>query len=599
VLNPSVEYSRRLDACLKTLTEKQRLHIRAGNAKLGVIAAGLVMAWLVIYPRVLSPFWLLAPAAVYVAIAVFHERTNRLRTRAERLAAFYRRGLARIEDRWAGGGETGERFQTIKSIYAEDLDLFGHGSLFELLSTARTPMGESWLAHWLLQPSPPATVLERHTLVAELRNNLDLRDALAVAGEELRADFDPDILSRWAEDKAAGWVPGLRWVFAALAICVAGFALLLGFLKIILPLLIALTTDLALTIWFWKSAKSALSGLGVSDESLILLARILDRLENERFASPRLQKLVAELNDGGSQASRSTWKLAHLVSWVNARDSLFVRIFDLPLMYTMQFGFAAEAWRRQYGSRLRPWLDVIGEMEAVLSLATYSYEHPEDPFPSLVGPGQPEPLFAGEGLGHPLIAASRCIRNTILLCKNGTEVLTVSGSNMSGKSTLLRSVGINTVLAMAGAPVRAKSLRLSPLALGTSIRTSDSLLEGRSGFYTEILRIREVFELTEGKTPVLFLFDELLSGTNSTDRRVGAEGIIRELILRGAIGIVTTHDLALTTISPPPSRAGSIGNAHFQERIDDGRMTFDYKLREGPIEKGNALQLMRLIGLKV
>jgi hypothetical protein len=599
VLTPSAEYSQRLDFCLKTIAEKHRFHILAGNAKLLVIVAGFATAWLAIYPRVLSPLWLLVPVAAYIAIAIFHERVNHLQTRAERLAAFYQRGLARIEDRWAGGGETGERFQSIKSIYAEDLDLFGRGSLFELLSTARTPMGESWLARWLLEPSAPTAILERHALLAELRNNLELRDALAVTGGELKADFDPEVLARWAEGRAAGWVPGLRRVFSALVVCVVCFAVLFGVAKIILPLLVGLSAELVLTIWFWKSAKSALRDLEASDESLLLLSQILSRIETEPFFSPRLQKLAAELKDSAIPASLSTERLAHLVSWANARDSLAVRIFDLPLMYTMQLGFAAEAWRRRYGRRLSAWLDVIGEMEAVLSLATYSYEHPEDPFPALAGPGEPEPLFAGEELGHPLIPSAACVRNSVRLATSATQVLIVSGSNMSGKSTLLRAAGINAVMAMAGAPVRAKSLRLSPLALGTSIRTTDSLQEGRSGFYTEILRIREVFELTELKASVLFLFDELLAGTNSTDRRAGAEGVARELILRGAIGIVTTHDLALTGILPPASRPGSIANAHFQERIDDGRMSFDYKLRPGPVEKGNALQLMRMIGLKV
>ncbi|HTV56344.1 MAG TPA: mismatch repair protein [Terriglobia bacterium] len=581
------------------IAEKQGLHLQAGNAKLVTIAAALVMAWLVIYLRILSPFWLLAPIAIYIALAIFHERVNRLRSRAERSAVYYQRGLARIENRWAGGGETGERFRTTKSIYAEDLDLFGRGSLFELLSTARTPMGESWLARWLLKPSSVPEILERQEMVAELRDKLELREALAVIGGELRADFDPEGLTQWAGGKAEGCVPGLRRVFAALANGVIFFAVLFGITNIILPLLVALSADLALTLWFWKTAKLALSGLVANDESLVLLARILNRLENEPFVSPRLRKMIAELKTGVTPASTSVEKLARLVSWANARDSLTVRIFDIPLMYTMQLGFAAEAWRRRYGRRLRSWLDAIGEMEAVLSLATYFYEHPEDPFPTLVGPTGPEPLFAGEELGHPLISSAACIRNSVRLTPKATQVLMVSGSNMSGKSTLLRAVGINAVLAMAGAPVRAKSLTLTPLALGTSIRTTDSLQEGRSGFYTEILRLREVFELTEGGTPVLFLFDELFGGTNSTDRMAGAEGLLRELMLRGAIGIVTTHDLALTAISPPPSHAVSISNAHFQEWINDGRMTFDFKLRPGPVEKGNALQLMRMIGLEV
>jgi DNA mismatch repair ATPase MutS len=205
--------------------------------------------------------------------------------------------------------------------------------------------------------------------------------------------------------------------------------------------------------------------------------------------------------------------------------------------------------------------------------------------------------FHAEELGHPLIPSARCVRNSVRF-DNGTQVLLVSGSNMSGKSTLLRTVGINTVLAMAGAPVRAKSLRLTPLAIGTRIRSTDSLQEGRSGFYTEILHIRAVFNLAESaRLPLLFLFDELLEGTNSNDRRIGAEGLLRALLDRGAIGIVTTHDLALTEIGQ--SLGQCLRNMHFQDYVENGKMRFDYTLRDGVVAKSNAIELMRLIGLEV
>jgi hypothetical protein len=592
-----VEYSKRLDACLKTIGEKQRLHVRLGNGKLMVIIAGLVMAWFVIYPRDVSPFWLLLPVAAYFALAVLHNNVTRMLTRTERVAALYRRGLDRIEDRWAGGGETGERFKTEGCLCAEDLDLFGKGSLFELLSTARTTMGEAQLARWLLHLSPPAEIKERHVLIAELRDNLDLREDLGVAGGELRAALNPEALTAWAGQRAAGCRPGLRWIFAALVTAAIALAVLLVITGIILPLLAVITAEVGLTLWMWKSAVAALHGLDSTDQSLLLLSHILRRIEAEPFASAGLQGLMAGLQNGDSPPSRAVQDLAHLVNWTNARDSLLVRILDIPMMYTMQAGFAAEAWRRRHGHHLGSWLEVIGEVEAVLSLATYAYEHPRDPFPCLLE--QPDPFFAGEELGHPLIPSSTCVRNSIQLSTDGTQLLIVSGSNMSGKSTLLRTIGINTVLAMAGAPVRAKSLTLTPLTLGTSIRSTDSLQEGRSGFYTEILRLRDVFQLTESSPPVLFLFDELLGGTNSTDRRAGAEALARELIVRGAIGIVTTHDMALTEISPPSCRPGSIANAHFQEGIQNARMVFDYKLRTGVVEKGNALDLMRMIGLKV
>jgi DNA mismatch repair ATPase MutS len=281
---------------------------------------------------------------------------------------------------------------------------------------------------------------------------------------------------------------------------------------------------------------------------------------------------------------------------MDGRNSLLGRAAELPFLYTVQTGLAAEAWRRRWGSRMRDWIEVVSEMEALLSVAAYSYEHPADPFPEFVPQETSRAFFDGADLGHPLIPSSKCVRNSIRLDETQRLVL-ISGSNMSGKSTFLRTVGINTVLALAGAPIRGKSLRLTPLAIGTRIRSADSLQEGRSSFFTEILQIRQVFELTHATTPLLFLFDELLEGTNSHDRRIGAEGLLRALLNHGAIGIVTTHDLALTEVAIP--LGGVVRNKHFQDHVEDGKMRFDYKLQEGIVAKSNALALMRLIGLDV
>jgi DNA mismatch repair ATPase MutS len=242
---------------------------------------------------------------------------------------------------------------------------------------------------------------------------------------------------------------------------------------------------------------------------------------------------------------------------------------------------------------VRQWLDAAGQIEALCALANYAYEHPADPFPEFTEGG---PCLEGEGLAHPLIVGSRAVRNDVRLCGE-PAVLVVSGSNMSGKSTLLRTVGVNAVLAMAGAPVRARRLRLTPLAVGASIRTLDSLHSGTSRFYVEITRIRLLVELAKGPLPLLFLLDELLQGTNSHDRRIGAEAVIRTLVDRGAIGVLTTHDLALADIAN--ALAPRARNVHFEDHLAEGKITFDYHLRPGVVEKSNALELMRSIGLDV
>lgn len=351
----------------------------------------------------------------------------------------------------------------------------------------------------------------------------------------------------------------------------------------------------AILRWLWSTARAVMEGVDANAEGLQLFSEILERLEREPFAAPKLREYAAELKQGGEPASRAIQRFARVAYWIDASDSLIARICELPFLYSVQVAMAAEVWRRRWGAKMRRWVELTGEMEALLSLAAYSYEHPADPFPEFAAAEDGLGFFDGEELGHPLIASQKCVRNSVRLDAK-TRVLLVSGSNMSGKSTLLRVVGINTVLAMAGAPIRGKRLRLSALRIGTRLRSTDSLQEGRSSFYTEILQIRKVFDGANEQMPLLFLFDELLEGTNSKDRRIGAESLIQALLKRRAIGIVTTHDLALTEIVPAVGNV--LRNMHFEDQVVDGKMRFDYKLREGVVEKSNALELMRLIGLE-
>jgi DNA mismatch repair ATPase MutS len=255
--------------------------------------------------------------------------------------------------------------------------------------------------------------------------------------------------------------------------------------------------------------------------------------------------------------------------------------------------FALERWRASCGPTLGPWIETAAEIEVLCALSGYAYENPESVFPEILDSGA---TFEGEGLGHPLIDDADCIRNDLALGQ-GCQALVMSGSNMSGKSTMLRTVGCSAVLAFTGAPVRATALRISPLQIGASIRISDSLKEGTSHFLAEIKRLRQIVDLTDGGSPVLFLLDEVLHGTNSHDRQIGADAVLRGLLARGATGIVTTHDLALARIADHEELR--VINVHFQDSIENGQMVFDYALREGVVTRSNAIELMRSIGLDV
>jgi hypothetical protein len=602
--DPRTEYAARLAKQEAITAAKQRNHIQVGNAKLVVAAAALVVGYLSLQKHSFSASWLLAPVVLYVALAIVHEVILRAHHRAETVAAHYRKGIARIEDRWPGTGQTGERFRDESHVYADDLDLFGRGSLFELLSAARLPMGENCLAKWLTIASTHAEILERQTLITELRTKLDFHEDLAIRNEDLKARLNPESLVGWAETPRVLPGPAIRAMATLLGLAAAVAFFYSAFASIVWPILAVLAIEAVFRQWLIRRAEAVIGGVACNAEGLLLFADTLQRVERESFTSPRLQALAAALRGetNVSSASVATRRLARIVFWIDAHHSLLGHLLELPLLYTVQVAFAAEAWRARYGAQLARWVDVAAEMEALLSLATYSFEHPTDPFPELLDDAS-SAYLSGDDLGHPLIPAAKCVHNSVTL-DSATRVILISGSNMSGKSTLLRTVGINTVLAMAGAPVRAKSLRLSPLTIGTRIRSTDSLQEGRSTFFTEILHIRRVFDLMEshpagnhgaGIPPLLFLFDELLEGTNSHDRRIGAERLIHGLLQRGAIGMVTTHDLSLTEIS---EKIGNLlRNMHFEDQVANNEMHFDYKLREGVVTRSNALELMRIIGL--
>jgi hypothetical protein len=589
----SDEYTRRLGVREAAVRRLEKVHARIGSGRLAIGAATAIVAWGSLVERAISPAWLLIPSAAFAALVLYHSSVRRACARAERAATYYRRGIARIEDRWMGQGQQGERFEVAGHIYAADLDLFGRGSLFELLSLARTRMGEDTLAQWLLHPATRSQIPERHASVADLHDRLDLREELAVLGEDSKVGVHPDALLTWAE--APNQLPHrwLLWVcllLPALAIASAVVWSVRGFAA---PFLLVVLAEAGVAYAVRRPLAAASYGTQSAFQDLKLFAALLIRVERGPFSAAPLLDLVRRLSSHTLPASQTIARLSRIIEFADARHNPFMRVLDVPLLYSVHVALAAERWRRDHGKVIREWVSALGEFEALLSIAGYSYEHPEDPFAEMVdGPAS----FNASELGHPLIPAAKCVRNTVSF-DGRTRVLLVSGSNMSGKSTLLRTVGINTVLAMAGAPVRARRLQLTSLQIGASIRVNDSLQEGSSRFYAEITRLREIYSLLDRDLPLLFLLDELLQGTNSKDRLIGAEGIVRAFVERGAIGLVSTHDLALTEIGG--LAPGTLRNVHFQDEITNGQMRFDFTLREGIVTRSNGIELMRAIGLKV
>jgi hypothetical protein len=557
----------------------------------------------------------LVPIVAFVVLVIVHERIIRTRKRAESGAAFYERGLGRIDGTWQGNGDPGTEFADDHHPYAGDFDIFGRGSLFELISLAVTRAGRMRLAQWLKEPSMDAAeISSRQTGVLELRDNVDLREDLAIAASEVTRQIEGAKLEQWPGMPAMTLT---RWEqVASIALPVVASILFLVTLPSLLARLIGLThpeavgrfgalasfpatpfvVALILTIFMARHlaprAEPVVAAVERAEPALALLAGVLQRIERESFTSPRLAALMGRLRGADAPASEEIEKLRKLVALLDARRNQFFALFAIILLWTPNIAILIERWRTRSGSHVGEWVEAVGEIEALASLASFSYEHPDFTMPSIESQG---PLFDATALGHPLIPSDRRVTNDLRLDAT-LRLLVVSGSNMSGKSTMMRSVGIGAVLAMAGGPVCAQKLRIAPTAVGASIRIADSLQENASRFYAEILRIRQVLELSR-TTPLLYLLDEVLAGTNSHDRRIGAEAIVRGLVERGAVGLVSTHDLALAQIAE--SLAPKAANVHFEDHIEEGRVVFDYRMRAGVVTKSNALELMRSVGIEV
>ncbi|MGB6691018.1 MAG: mismatch repair protein [Terracidiphilus sp.] len=560
------------------------------GAKIAIAVAAVGM--MLLYLHAGHGIWMLGMAfAVFVALALLHERVLRSIRDVKAVIAFYERGIARLEDRWAGTGESGERFLDATHPYARDLDIFGKGSIFELLCTCRTRAGEEMLARWLLEAAPPDEIRARQAAGDDLRNRTRFREKLFTAGHRVRLGVHPDALTAWGENEqrfGSQWFSVLAAALAVLWIAAGVYGLARGSYDIFLLLSLI---NLGVSRWRRQGLHASADAIDAAAADLGLLAQVLEILERESFTSPRLKDLQAELKTDGIPPSAAVKKLDRIAHYLESRRNLLVRWIDPFVFYSAQLTMMAEAWRRKFGPAIRGWLAAVGEMETLAALGGHAFEHPDDCWPEFV---DRSPCFDAQAFAHPLMPEGKAIPNELNL-DDELQLIVLSGPNMAGKSTLVRAIGVNAVLAQCGAPVRASRLRMSSLAVGASICVLDSLQGGVSRFYAEIKRLKLISDLAQGPVPVLFLLDELLAGTNSHDRLAGTEYVVSDLVQHGAIGMITTHDLALARI--PESMNGQTRNYHFEDHLEDGELRFDYKLKAGVVQTSNALKLMQSIGL--
>ncbi|AUD06699.1 MutS-related protein [Spirosoma pollinicola] len=496
--------------------------------------------------------------------------------------------------------ETGEQFASPTHYYAGDLDVFGKHSLFRLLNRTHTYDGQKRLSAWLKAPSLPDSIRLRQEAAAELNPQIDWRQQFeALAYVEPTISQSPEALMEWATAETSpvpGYLTIVRFVFPVITLSLF-VAWLLGYVQGAAVLLALAGHALVLTQTSAKAKEVSEQTFEIST-ALKAFRALLQQAEQLNGKTVRLRAIHQELTADKQSASEAIGQLGRLTEGLNfRRNPYFFLLFGVATLWDIHYLLRLERWRQTYGPVLNYWLDALGELEALNSLAGFSFAHPSYATPDIV---DDEFVLEITSAAHPLLAQNNSVANSLIVRGSGKTIL-ITGSNMSGKSTFLRTVGTNVVLALAGAVVRAERFWCSPVQVFTSMRTQDSLEESTSSFYAELKRLQTLIGLTKADKspkglPVLYFLDEILKGTNSADRHRGAEALIRQLHHTTASGFVSTHDLELGQLTDAD---GFVRNYHFQSDLNNGELVFDYKLRDGICKSFNASQLMRAIGIEM
>jgi uncharacterized membrane protein (DUF2068 family) len=603
--DPRQDYTNRLALATAGYARVDARWNRVANARLAAfVGAAVGAAWGLWGRATLGWFAAGVLFVIFAALAVHHARLGRERTRWATLRAIQEEALARLDRRWDDLPAPWTPAVPADHPYAADLDIVGRASLWQLLDTTTTAMGRETLADGLLAPAALAVVRVRQGAVSDLATRLDLRQELELRGRLAAGDgTDPAPFLTWAEASGTSAVPGwLRWfawvspaILAALA--VAQLAGLVAQPLWVIPFFVNLIAGATAG----RRAYSAIAGVASDHRAIAAYAGQLELLAAAEFSDPALQTLQADLGHGKRAAPEMLRRLGRMAGMAIPPGSILYLPLQATVMWDIHVLTAMERWRRDGGDQARRWLETLGEAEALASFAGLRHDHPDWVFPTV---DAADDAFRAEELGHPLLPDHVRVRNDVVVGPPGTFLL-VTGSNMSGKSTLLRAIGVNTVLAQAGGPVCAEALTLPSVALWTSVRVQDSLERGVSFFMADLQRLKLVVDAAtrardQGGARVLYLLDEILQGTNTAERSIAARRIIGYLVEQGAIGAVSTHDL---TLADDPRLEPAALSVHFTDTVGEGPhappMSFDYRLRPGVATTTNALRLMRLIGLEL
>jgi DNA mismatch repair ATPase MutS len=540
---------------------------------------------------------LITASVAFILFAIKHRKVKYNKIRCAILCDINENSIKRVDNNWKDIVDSGKDFMDEEHNYSKDLDIFGENSLFQWINTGITYFGRQKLKDSVSSPKyAPKEIYKRQEAVKELSNNIGWTQrfaAEAILSEN--KNHNPEDLFNWAEEKNEFFLKPM--VIAVIRILpVITISLLVS--SLIFPNisyklgLLGIVLHIVLLAVGYKEISKNLDTVYTYKNTILIYNKLLIHIEKKRFNSEYLVALKEKLlNDEKITASFQIKKLAKLVTLVSDRKNIYYLPINILSLWDYQCLINLQRFKKASGASLKLWLEIIGEMEALNSLSSIAYEHRDWAMPIFEAT---PPVFKAKGLGHPLLGSNK-VSNDVLIEKS-QNVLLITGSNMSGKSTLLRTCGINLVLAYAGAPVCAESFNCSIMDIYTCMRTSDNLEKNISSFYAELLRIKKLVTATKDKAPLFFLLDEIFKGTNSIDRHTGAKVLVTKLSTENALGFVSTHDLELGDIENSNSK---VRNYHLREYYKNDKLYFDYKLRPGVSTTRNALYLMKMAGLEI
>lgn len=595
---PHRTYTERRAAAQAKLAELDGVSSRYANLRGLTFLAAVGLAGLILFGKLAKPYWwaVAGAVAVYVVLAVLHHYVFRREARERLYVTLNERGLARLSGAWREFTERGERFLSPAHLYTPDLDVFGQASLFQLLNETATRSGEERLASWLSSPAPADEVTARQGAARELAPLIDFRQDLCVEARGVSKEkADPHQFIQWAE--AGPSLDSIRWS-RKVALVLPPITLvlyILGQAEVVPRWLwwVGLFAQLGVVMATRRTLRDMEERMSAGEHGFVRYAPLFERIERQELRHPLLKQLQSGLQRGGEPpVSTNFHRFSRLYSFVEFKRHQFHPVIHLLTLWDIHALFALETWRARHGKEVRGWFEALAELEALSGLAGFAHDRPTFVWPTLVPEG---PRVEAKELSHPLL--DNPVPNDVSL-PGPRHALLITGSNMSGKTTLMRAVGANVVLALAGAPVNAQEFTLSPMQVLTSMRVKDSLERGVSYFYAEVQRIKAVLEAAKAaKGQSLFLLDEILLGTNTRERQIASREVLRLLLGTGACGAVTTHDLSLAALADEPGV--HVVNVHFRDHLENEKMVFDYKLRPGVVDTTNALRVLRMAGVPV